>query len=504
MKKNNDATHIAIASSQFELTQRFGTAGAEFLKGFNGIDHETGQVFDRSLTQISNSKVNPDYAPQNTKQQAGYAAEVRSTSKKNAEAIIQGKNKRTHRSEDLPQYGKNHNTVDIVEIDNGKITTSQMKFVNNPNQLLKKIAGGHGGGKNDLSRYLEVDKLEVPTEQVESMKQYCREQSKALRQQSQHLKAQGNHELAQTKLKEAQNFDNLEDKITDSGLTTEDAINTRINPKRETVKDIVHNSHQAGVQGAKFGAAIGGSISLVSNAIAIYAGDKSLAKATQDAIKDTAKSAGMGYLTGFSGSALKTMWSQSSNATLRSISKTNLPATVISICTSTGKLIKSYAKGEINEAQLAQEMGLSLSGMLSASMFAAIGQIAIPIPILGGMIGGMVGYAMTNTFYISFFDVLKEAKLSKQRREMIEMHCAIAKIIANTYRQRLTELFDRKITQLKDTGQAMFDALENPELSCEEFCAHMNRFAMTLGKDLPIKNLVELDQAMLSHEPLRF
>lgn len=502
--KKNEIKNITIASSQYEITQCYGSAGAEFLKGLRGVDRETGEVFDRSLKQISEYKINPDYAEQNIKQQAGFSAEVVSVNKRNAEAIIEGKNSRTYRSEDFPGYGKNHNTVDIIEISDGEIITSQTKFVSNKNALLKKIACGEGGGKNDLSRYLSENKLEVPTEQVESMKEHCREQSKSLREQYARLKAEGNIELAETKLEHAKNYEALEDKISDSGVTTEEAIRIRTNPEKETFKNIAKTSHKAGIEGAKLGATIGGSVSLIGNAIALYSGDKTLYEATSETIKDTAKSAGMGYATGFSGSTLKAYWSQSSSETLRAVAKTNLPATIISICASTGKLITRYAKGEINEAELAKEMGVSLSGMLSASMFAGIGQLAIPVPVLGGMIGGLVGYAMTNTFYQSFFDVLKEAKLSKQRREMVEMHCATAKMIANAYRENLTELFNTKIIQLKDTGQAMFDALDNPELSCEEFCTEMNRFALVLGKDLPIKSKAELDQAMQSDEPLQF
>lgn len=501
--KKNEIKNITIASSQHELTQRYGLAGAEFLKGLRGVDRETGEVFDRSLKQISEYKINPDYAEQNIKQQAGFSAEVVSVNKRNAEAIIKRKTPNTLRSEDAG-YDPNHPIIDIVEKVNGNEITSQTKFVTDQKSLLKKIACGEGGGKNDLSRYLSVDNLEVPTEQVESMKEICREQSKSLREQYARLKAEGKIELAEAKLEHAKNYEALENKISDSGVTTEEAIRTRTNPEKETFKNIAKTSHKAGIEGAKLGATIGGSVSLIGNAIALYSGDKTLYEATSETVKDTAKSAGMGYATGLSGSALKTYLSQSSSETLRAVSKTNLPATIISICASTGKLITRYAKGEINEAELAKEMGVSLSGMLSASMFAGIGQLAIPVPVLGGMIGGLVGYAMTNTFYQSFFDVLKEAKLSKQRREMVEMHCATAKMIANAYRENLTELFNTKIIQLKDTGQAMFDALDNPELSCEEFCTEMNRFALVLGKELPIKNKAELDQAMQSDKTLRF
>ena len=46
-------------------------------------------------------------------------------------------------------------------------------------------------------------------------------------------------------------------------------------------------SHRAGVEGAKFGAAIGGGISAVSNAIAVWTGNKELGDAVIDTAKDT-------------------------------------------------------------------------------------------------------------------------------------------------------------------------------------------------------------------------
>jgi hypothetical protein len=55
-----------------------------------------------------------------------------------------------------------------------------MKFVTNTEGLIDKIAAGAGGGKSDYSRYMTVDKLEVPTEQVEEMKAYCRTQTEKL------------------------------------------------------------------------------------------------------------------------------------------------------------------------------------------------------------------------------------------------------------------------------------------------------------------------------------
>lgn len=497
----SDLRNIAIASAEHELIQRYGTAGSQFLTGLRGIDHETAKEFDRSLLSIAEGKLNPDYYEQNIKQQAGYSAEVASVSKRNADAIINKEAPRFARSEDTVGYGKNHSVVDIVELLDETEITSQMKFVTNKENLLKSIACGEGKSK-DFSRYLSVDKLEVPTEQVSEMKAICRSEAQKLTEQSEILKSLGKTELADKALKQAKNYEALEKKITDSGLTTEEAIKYRLDPKVMVRKDIAKVSHRAGVEGLKFGVAIGGSISAVSNIIAVYSGNKDFSEAILATSKDTFISGATGYATAASGTAIKTYMAQSSKEIVRNISKSNMPAMVVTACLSTGKSIKKYATGELTEAELAQEIGLSVTGMMSSSMFAAIGQVAIPIPVLGALIGGMIGYALTNTVYQSFFDVLKEAKLSNERRLLIEMQCEAARLLSKEYELKIKELFAYRIQELEKYSNDMFDALDSPNIDSEEFCLRMNRFAEELGTKISIKNMAELDEAMLSDLPL--
>lgn len=501
MKKTID-TNISIGAGLYETVSRHGAAGAKFLKGLRGIDYETGQTFDRSLLDISRHKLHPDYIERNIKQQAGYSAEIASVSKRNAQAIKEGGTARFSRSEDIARYGKNHPVVDIVELLEGEEITSQMKFVTNQEGLLKKIACGEGGGKTDLSRYMQVNKLEVPTEQVENMKKLCRKQAKKLHRQAERMTRDGKNDLAQKFQKQADNYERLEQKISDSGMTTDEAIAYRLRPRWETSKDIAAVSHDAGIAGAKLGAAIGGSISLVGNLVAMYSGDKTFGEAVLDTGKDTLAAAGVGYASAFSGSAVKTLMQQSSGTIMRELSRTGLPAMIVSACLSTGKSITRFASGEIDAEAMLHEIGVSTSGMLSASMFTVIGQVAIPVPVLGSMIGGMIGYALTNTFYQSFFDVLKEKKLSAERLAIVTMQCEAARMLARAYQQELCRLFDEKLTQLDHESRALFATLDDPDISADDYCAGMNRFAAMLGKRLTINNMAELDAAMLSDKPL--
>lgn len=220
----SDRNRTVIATAEGEIVKRFGSASAEYIKGYRGVDNETGQRFAKGLADISKHKVNPDYATQNIKQQAGYSAEIATTSRDNAEAIINGDTVRTIRSDDLKEYGRNHNVVDRVKIQNGVIvegSQSQMKFVGDRDQLLKDIAKDDG----KFSRYRGV-KLELPSEQYEGAAEHCRKQAADLRAQASKVEAAGKPDVADKLRREAENYDQLAGNVCDSGLTTKQAIFT--------------------------------------------------------------------------------------------------------------------------------------------------------------------------------------------------------------------------------------------------------------------------------------
>lgn len=502
MKKSNFKENMIGAGSQ-ELVNRYGSANAEFLKGLRGIDYESGIKFDRSLMDISNYKIDPNGIDKSIKQHAGFSAEVAHVSKKNAEAIIDKTGSTFSRSEDIARFGKNHNVVDIVEITaSGEQITSQMKFVSDYESLLKKIAEGNGGGKNDLSRYMDVDRLDLPSEQAREAQEFCIKRANELRENAEEVAKAGKTDIARKLNQSADNYEELSKKINDSGISTEEAKQYRLNPKWETTKDIAEVSHRAGIEGAKFGTAIGGSISLISNIIAVKSGNKELEDALFDTATDTLKSAGVGYATGFTGSALKGAMQQSSKQFIREISKTGLPAMIVSTCLSLGKTVTSYASGEIDEKALFREIGSIANSSISTAAFSALGQIAIPIPVLGGLIGGMIGYTLTNSFYHSFLNALDEAKISEERYQFIAMRCRAAKAAMMEYQTYLDGLFQQKLIQLDRESQKLFSLLENPDISSDQFSQGINQFALMLGKKLEFDTQDEFDDFMLSDKHL--
>lgn len=550
-----DIARTAAALSTSETVSRYGSANAEFLKGYSGVDNETGQKFAKGLADIAKHKINadPDLAKQNIKQQAGFSAEVAATSRDNAEAIISGSEVRTSRSDDLPHYGRNHNVVDRVKILDGQIidgSQSQMKFVGDRNQLLDDIAREDG----KFTRY-QGTKLELPSEQFEGSKAFYLEEAKKLRERAQKIaedpakadqaikfqreadayeklvaskdfqpkpaadycrdqaqqrrlnadaaEKNGKPEVAAKLRREADNYDRLADNVSDSGLTTEDAIFYREHPELATLRDIALTSHRAGMEGAKYGAVIGGSISLLQNLLATAQGKKKLDEGIQDLALDTTKAGAIGYGTAFMGAALKGGMQQSTNQTLRTLANTNAPALAINICLSLGSSVKRYVTGEISEAQLLTEVGEKGAGMLSSGMMAALGQLAIPVPFVGAAIGGMIGYTLSSLFYQSALDAARGVEISRAQLERTRAIQAAARDRIAAEQAALDTFTSREIPQLRQETERLFSIVGATDTgSADDLAAAINQYATLLGKQLQFQSMAEFYDFMSSDSPL--
>ena len=499
-----DILRTGVALSAKETIDRFGSANAEFIKGYRGIDHATGQRFAKSLVGISKYKVSTEsakMATHNIKQQAGFSAEVASTSRDNAEAIIQGSKVCTSRSDDLPQYGKNHNVVDRVQILDGKIiegTQTQMKFVGDRDALFNDIAGDKG----KFARYRGV-KLELPSEQYEGAKAFCQQRAEQLRVDAQKVEQLGKHDVAAKMRREAQNYEQLAEQVSDSGLTTEQAIFYRKHPELATIRDICATSHRAGMEGAKYGALIGGCISLFKNAFAVAQGEMQLGSAAKHVAQDAAKSAALGYGTAAVGAAIKAGMQQSGHQTLRSMANTSAPTLVVNICLSLGSSVKRYVNGEISEADLLIEVGEKGTGMLSSAMMAALGQIAIPIPFVGAAIGGMVGYTLSSIFYQSALDAASGAESSRANLERVQAIEVAARAQLAEEQAALDAFVSSELSQLHHETQQLFLAMDTVGSgSVDALAVAINQYAGLLGKQLQFESMEQFDDFMLSDQPL--
>ncbi|MET0267279.1 MAG: hypothetical protein ABW202_16905 [Duganella sp.] len=504
-RHHHDALRAGITLSALETVERFGNASAEFLVGYRGVDHQSGQTLSRSLKGIADYKVNTATAKaarDNIKQQAGFSAEIAATSRDNAEATIKGSKVRVARSDDLQQYGRNHPVVDRVQILDGKIiegSQTQMKFVGNPEKLLQDI--GRENGR--FSRYRGI-KLELPSEQCEGAKAFCQQQSENLLRQSEKAAQLGKTEVAAKLRAEAENFKQLAANIEDSGLTTDQAIFYREYPRIATLRDIARTSHRAGMEGAAFGAVIGGCTSILNNVFATAKGDMDAATAGANIAQDVGKAAALGYVTAAAGSALKAGMQQSQQQALRSMANTCVPTMAVNACISLSASIKRYVVGDIDETELLLEVGEKGAGMLASGMMAGLGQLAIPVPFVGAAIGGMVGYTLSAIFYQSALDAARGAAISRENLQRVRAIESAARARIAVEQTALDAFIRAEATDLLHQTQDLFSAIDRSENgNTDTLIVAINQYATLLGKQLQFNSQAQFDDFMMSDQALR-
>ncbi|MDQ0702831.1 hypothetical protein QF043_001623 [Pseudomonas sp. W3I7] len=493
-----DIAQTATALATSEVVNRFGSANAEYIKGFTGVDNEVGVKLSKGLKGISTEGTG-------IKHRAGWAGEVASTSRDNAEAIISKSSERTIRSDDLKHYGiatdgKYREAVDRVRVDTkGNIVyEAQTKLEANGNRVANQVS--HEDHK--YSKYFGK-KLELPSEQVDDARAYCRKRAAGLRKHAETAELEGKSELAEKFRERANKFDTLErEDIVDLGITTEQAVDYVKNPAGETFKDIGRTSHRAGVEGAKIGAVVGGSISLLTNLFSVALDKKQLGEAAQDLAIDTTKAAALGYGTAFVGAAIKGGLQQSGNQTLRTLSKTNAPAMVVDICLSLGDSIRRYVNDEISEAQLLHEVGEKGAGMLSSGMMAALGQVAIPIPFVGAAIGGMIGYTLSSMFYQVALEAAEGVERSRAYLARVQIIEAAARGRIAQEQAQLDAFTHRELPQLQQATHQLFSTAGIASSNPDTMAAAINQYAGLLGQQLQFQSMDEFDDFMDSDSPL--
>ena len=118
--------NIVLGHSIADIIDTFGNVVNEYLKGYDGIDYETGKMV-KGLYDVSRSKINPQFKNANINQQAGYCAEHFTKILENEQKLKIGNFKnRTERTDDIARQpdglgnfigGKNEELYDIADVD---------------------------------------------------------------------------------------------------------------------------------------------------------------------------------------------------------------------------------------------------------------------------------------------------------------------------------------------------------------------------------------------------
>lgn len=510
-REDKTAINIGMASAASEIVQRYGSAAKEYYVAYSGEDNEIGKELVKGLKQVAQTKVNPDYEYANLRQQAGFSAEIKSVANTNAENIIKGSSERKIRTDDLAKEmggGVNHPLYDTVITDaNGNplwTTGTQMKFIgNNPETAFKALC------KPKWQKYQENGvKLEVPSDYYDGIMDSADKEISRLQKQIENQTEARNIENVEKLKERLENCQNIKKNLVKSNLSNKDAMFARVHPKLDTVKSVAEISNRAGVESAKIGVAVGGGVSIIKNIVSVVKGEKEAEDAVVDVIADTTEAGLIQYSTGAVGAALKGCMQNSALESLRTLAKTNFPGNIVVTTLAIGKTMGRYFSGEIDGVECLNELGEQGTGIISSSICSVIGTSAatsilensMAASVIGGLSGGMIGYAIASASYGILKSVLEEEKLACEERIRIEAECKEYIKLMREYRKEVERVIQQYLTEHVNTFHEAFNEIKKSlELDdVDGFISGANKITEKLGGKPIFSNFQEFDNFMRS------
>ena len=499
----------ALVGAFQDTVQRYGGAIGEHLVGLTGIDNLRHHEWIRGLSKIADSKVHPDYEYQNIHQQAGFSAEVKSVVRQNGEARIHGDATRTMRTDDLGRV--NDPLYDSVKLDeHGTMidgTGTQIKFLGySESDPFNEHSAARAFQKLMSDKFAKYHEhhvfIEVPKDQYEGLLVEADKKIQTLHDQLAHVTDPEVRHHLEIQLDRAEA---IRQHTRQSMVTSDEAVFAREHPYLSTAQDMGHIAHTAGLQAAEFGAIIGGSMAVVQQTVALLKGEVTGKEAAINIGKSTVKRAGQSYAVGAGGTLLKGAMEQASSAGLRGSSMTGLPQAMVQVGITSSQVLYRYCTGQIDGKTCVQELSLQSANMLSASLFAGIGQVVIPIPIVGGMLGAMAGYSMSSAMFGILQQAFREEGIAINQRQEQETACAQYVAQMKAYREQFESAINTYFSHEKERFQQAFTGMQDGiKVNDTQWVLDMgNSLIARFGGTVTYKNQEEFDALMVSDESLR-
>ncbi len=466
-EKNSNIANAAIVGAVSEESALYASANKEYLAI---LDDKT---LGRTLEGISEYKVNPKYQYQNINQQAGFSAELKEQAHANAQNILMENKERLVQYDNLsseqkdqikklfPDYAtpnKNHELVDYVRVDRkGNVisnTLTQSKFVGrNGAECFEKFLS------KDYEKYLKNGvKMEIPKDFFGDFQKEANIKIKSLESQIAKQKSFGDFQKAAKLEEKLQKCKIIKANTRSASITKEEAIYARNHPTLSTAKDMVSHSHQAGMNAAGVGALISGVVSFATNFLECIVNGKDPKKAIKHTAIATLKGGAYSYCVASASSSLGSLMQNSANKVIQSLGKSSAPAMIVGACVANITIFGRYFSGKIDEAELCKQLGRTNTSLISGGAMAVAGQALIPIPVVGALIGGFVGAALSETFFNALNS--KKVELARQRRIEIEKECRESIRLLEMYQNQFKEVFERYFHETTKFFNQSFDELE--------------------------------------------
>ena len=406
----------------------------------------------------------------------GFSAEVLSTARRNAENIISGDSARAFRTDDIsPRIdrkfgavgGVNETRYDIAEIRGGRVTQAvQVKFVgSDARECLTLLHSAEYRTKY----FSQGIKVEVPAEYYDEIVRLD---------------------------------PSLRGSITKSSITKSEVIRAVRSPLMTTAKNVAGVSHRAGLVGAGYGAGISGGISAVRNVCAVISGDKDAGEALLDVAKDTASGAATGYAVNFGLSAVSSVMNEAGADMMKMVADSALPAQIAVGVLEAGKTLLRFSSGEIDRRECLAELQEKGAGIAGSIAGAEIGQMVIPVPVVGAVVGSVIGYALAGEVYGAARRFLDRERLAREARVRIERECREAVKALEEFRTKVDAVISQylagHIRAFREAFSVMDEAMRLGD--ADGYIWGANMLTRKLGGDVQFEDMREFDVLMMSEE----
>lgn len=236
-------------------------------------------------------------------------------------------------------------------------------------------------------------------------------------------------------IESGESIDKVSKRIKETGRAAEKRNNSRA--LKRGVKNAIGTAHDAGKAGAKNAGTTALAMSGIMNMVSVINGEKDAEDAIADTIKDGGKAAVTGYAMGGGMTVVSQSLSYSSSKFLQALAKNNVPGKVITAVMVTGDTLKKWGDGEITTQECLIQLGDKGLNMITMGYSMSVGQMIIPIPIVGGAVGALVGSMLTSNLYNKLINDLQTKQLEHEERMRIIAECNVAAKQARAFRAEL-------------------------------------------------------------------
>lgn len=263
--------------------------------------------------------------------------------------------------------------------------------------------------------------------------------------------------------------------------------------------------HDAGVKAAAGAAVFSGAMAAVDNMVAVIEGKKEPGEAIKDLVKATGTAAALSYFAGGAVSVISHSLSASSNSLARMLGQAGVPGKVVAAVLATAGIIKNYIYGNITASECIAQLGETgiATSTAAAGMYA--GAVLIPLPVIGSLIGGMVGYMLSGKVFTALSGALSSAKLARKERIRIEKECGESIRRIQKYRRELDEITEKYFKEnRKDFDEALGNMVSGLKLGDADGYIHgAGKIIQQLGGKVSFRNMDEFDDLMKSDDIIK-